>query len=413
MLAFCSTVVVPIQKAHAVAPLVAAGGIEAGALMFWGGAVLIASAGAAVGMDPDVSQSIEDFGKSAWVGANDAVKTSLTSSFSAMSDAWNTTSKFAVTIGSEARMYLEGKWDDWFGGGMVMDANGQITSVASLNEMILPSKYYANLDQFCGNECLNLGLLVGWQSWGGIESIKADVNGRGVMYFQDSSNTKVIYRAEGFANALAMFEYAKVTWGIVPNGLTIDQGIFEKTNTSGAVVGQYTPLVFPQTFPDTMVLPAPQGTLNPDNTVEDYRTPVIGRVGNVAEGDIAVGYGSITAADTIVATPVDPSATPTWETPTDTAKIDWSPLLLAGTDFTTKFPFSIPWDLKRQMDVFNVEPEAPVIHFDDTIPIFGGIPIDFDIDFAPFDFMATAARWFLVIVFDISIILGLRRLMSE
>lgn len=99
---------------------------------------------------------------------------------------------------------------------------------------------------------------------------------------------------------------------------------------------------------------------------------------------------------------------------TATTGINFQPLLLAGGTFTEKFPFSIPWDVGRQLSVFNVEPQSPVFKVDKSIDVFGyDMKMKFDIDFSAFDGLAVIARWFLLIAFDIGMILGIRRLLPE
>lgn len=97
-------------------------------------------------------------------------------------------------------------------------------------------------------------------------------------------------------------------------------------------------------------------------------------------------------------------------------QINMQPLLQVGQDLTTKFPFSIPWDLGRQLSVFDADPVAPFFAVD--IPQFfkfGSviIPLKFDVDFQMFDLVAQICRWGTVLLFDIGIILGIRRLLPE
>lgn len=122
-----------------------------------------------------------------------------------------------------------------------------------------------------------------------------------------------------------------------------------------------------------------------------------------AQADV---IGEITTAD-----PGAPDYTP----PTE-GTLNWDPLLMAGQLVKEKFPFSIPWDLKNQLNVFNVQPQAPVV--DVNIPNFiqfGGmtIPLNFKIDLTRFDTIALITRWFVTLLVDIGFILSIRRLMPE
>jgi hypothetical protein len=101
-----------------------------------------------------------------------------------------------------------------------------------------------------------------------------------------------------------------------------------------------------------------------------------------------------------------------------TQKVDWTKLKLAAGTLTTVFPFSIPWDVYNLFSVFNVSPVAPNFQIDinRTVTIFNhDIPIKykFNIDFSTFDPIAAIGRWGLILVFDIAIIMALRRLTPD
>lgn len=122
------------------------------------------------------------------------------------------------------------------------------------------------------------------------------------------------------------------------------------------------------------------------------------------------------ATDTPIETPVE---TPILNPPKNPSKtISMVPLIIAGETLTTKFPFSLPWDMIRQLSVFDVEPEAPVFEVDVqnylTFPELGiSIPFKMDIDLTFLDPVAAIARWGTIIAFDIALILMLRRLLPE
>lgn len=99
-----------------------------------------------------------------------------------------------------------------------------------------------------------------------------------------------------------------------------------------------------------------------------------------------------------------------------TKKLVWTPLMMAGTAMTTKFPFSLPWDLMGQLKIFDAAPQAP--KFEVNIPEFlkiedTSIPLKFTIDLSMFDKVATMVRWFNIIIWDIALILILRKLLPE
>lgn len=104
--------------------------------------------------------------------------------------------------------------------------------------------------------------------------------------------------------------------------------------------------------------------------------------------------------------------------PDITKSFNLRPLIMLGDTLKEKFPFSIPWDVFALFSVLNVEPITPKFSFntDQGITIGGKsilVDYDFDIDFSIFDPIAKIIRWGLILVFDISIILALRRLTPD
>ncbi|MBD7971365.1 hypothetical protein, partial [Paenibacillus gallinarum] len=99
---------------------------------------------------------------------------------------------------------------------------------------------------------------------------------------------------------------------------------------------------------------------------------------------------------------------------TATNKLDFGPLKMTGDMLTQKFPFSIPWDIQRQLAIFDVSAQTPNIKIDKTMNVFGTqMKMKFDLDFAMFDTLAVIARWFLIIAFDLGVILSIRRFLPE
>lgn len=99
-------------------------------------------------------------------------------------------------------------------------------------------------------------------------------------------------------------------------------------------------------------------------------------------------------------------------------KFNLKPLMMLGTTLKETFPFSIPFDVFGLFNKLNVNPITPKfsINSGDTINIGGKdikVNYDFDIDFSIFDTIAKIIRWGLIFVFDISIILALRRLTPD
>lgn len=91
-------------------------------------------------------------------------------------------------------------------------------------------------------------------------------------------------------------------------------------------------------------------------------------------------------------------------TATGTVSLDLSPLKSLGGVLTSKFPFSIPWDLSNAVQGLKATPKAP--HWTITFPsnyFIGGGTID--IDFAQFQAWANIVRWGLLIAFNIGLIM--------
>lgn len=164
-----------------------------------------------------------------------------------------------------------------------------------------------------------------------------------------------------------------------------------------------------------------------------WNPPAIGaRAGSVAttanptltDGNVVVD-GTALVIPTSSATTVGTSTTGTGTVSIDTsgdaantAGLDLTPLQTALGSLTSVFPFSVPWDFSRLFSVLNVTPETPkfTISADKTVSIMGvSIPVnyDFTLDFSMFDSVAAIGRWALILVFDIAIILALRRLTPD
>lgn len=173
------------------------------------------------------------------------------------------------------------------------------------------------------------------------------------------------------------------------------------------------------------VIDGKPAVLNP--STGDYVNPTTGDiVGQVTVPDLVnTGVPDI-VADTVANPPIV-SNPPIVTTPTvpiegaatipmPTTGLNFEPLKMSTTTLTRKFPFSIPFDFARQLAVFNVSPEVPVFKVDKpNLFQVGGVQqhLKFELDFKPFDPLAGAIRWFLLIAFDVSLILAIRKLLPE
>ena len=167
-------------------------------------------------------------------------------------------------------------------------------------------------------------------------------------------------------------------------------------------------------LPETVEIPVPlddsvpigDGDIFPINPERPYLTPDGSPTSNPdgsPDGGVVPGSepGSEPGSD----------GSPDLSIPSTPAGLDVTPLKTTGENFTTKFPFSIPWDVKRQFSIFNVEPEAPVWKVDRVLFSMSGkdIRIKFDLDLSQFDMIAKISRWGVLIAFNIGLILSARR----
>jgi len=85
-----------------------------------------------------------------------------------------------------------------------------------------------------------------------------------------------------------------------------------------------------------------------------------------------------------------------------TIPLNFTPLQIAGTTFTTRFPFSIPWDIARAFDVTsNAGMQAPYFNVNINTGLLGRI--QFRIDFTAFQHLIAIQRDFLMILFVIGL----------
>ncbi len=105
--------------------------------------------------------------------------------------------------------------------------------------------------------------------------------------------------------------------------------------------------------------------------------------------------------------------TPNTPTPPGENKIDFEPLKLGLGELTNKFPFSLPWDLKRAFENLYGG------HWDAKIPLkFSynvlnvGWEVDEEIDLVPYENIIIMFKTFIVLIFDVGLIFATRRLMG-
>lgn len=122
--------------------------------------------------------------------------------------------------------------------------------------------------------------------------------------------------------------------------------------------------------------------------------PVTGEIVKPAEGT-----GESTGTGTSTGT-FDPGAP---------ADVNWPKLQTVGALFTTRFPFSLPWDFAHLIGIINTSPEQPQINVDTH---FGNLPVKFNIKLDQLDAYMPFFRGMLVVSFSIGLIMATRRLMG-
>lgn len=365
---FSSVVAVPVARAN---PLViAAGGVEVGTLALWGAAALVAGAGLAVGaMSPEAAQSMYQWGEDVWNGANDAIKAGITAASAVAAQAWGTSSRVAITWPQDVRDYLIAQ----LGGLYVSVDSGRITAVGHLDQIlgypsyatapagkdlfIIPERYYPK----------HITALR-WNS-------PSDVT----MYGYDSAVGQTQwgnFAGYHFNNLVDFWLNFVLTTGVAQEGYQIVSNPVYQWDRPDVKVPDVSAI------PGTMTLPAPHGMVNEDGTVASYDTPVVGRL---ADGTVAVGFpasGVLTQEDAVTSVPytTDQSVPGSLEGLVadvvgtvsgirtavmdfvDVSKpIDWSPLQAVGTVVTTRFPFSLPWDIQRGVQGLQASATKPDI----------------------------------------------------
>ena len=135
---------------------------------------------------------------------------------------------------------------------------------------------------------------------------------------------------------------------------------------------------------------APSWVGNGNVSVPSVDNPSIG-----VSDDAFVNSGVVDKpTDTPTDTPTDkPSWLPSF--PSFGDELDFSPLYM--TNIKEKFPFSLPWDFKNLINMFDVDPVAPKFE----IPFLGN---NITLDFSYFEEWAIIIRFFILISFNVTLI---------
>ncbi|MDR6724307.1 hypothetical protein J2W91_002775 [Paenibacillus amylolyticus] len=303
ILIFASTVQF---KAEAASSNFAPGELEAGAIMQWGGTVLLAAAENATNIDPSIMEQVHHFGQQAWQDADATTKSEITSSIEGYNDLWGTNRKYSIQWSSDAQMYLVNKWNEYFGAGArINDANHTIEKVATINSIIVPSTVKTANRQ--GERINDLGTFMS----GVIHYVySVHTNMYGKIQF-DTYPHRTIWPStlttQEFPNAFAAYSSAVKELDITSTYQTV-MPIFVDNSTGQSI--QYNPLAVPSNFPTRITIPALKGIVNGQGIITTLEKPNIGRVGNSLTGEIAISYptyigdtGTFTDADAVTRVP--------------------------------------------------------------------------------------------------------------
>lgn len=80
---------------------------------------------------------------------------------------------------------------------------------------------------------------------------------------------------------------------------------------------------------------------------------------------------------------------------------------------TTKFPFSLPFDVYNIFNILSADPVAPQFEIPIDMTTLGGEVYTIDIDLSDYDYIANIVRWLLYGVFLIGLVLLTNRLIGR
>jgi len=286
----------------------ASGELEAGAIMQWGGTVLLAATENATNIDPNIMEQVHHFGQQAWQDADATTKSEITSSIQGYNDLWGTNRKYSLQWSSDAHIYLVKKWNEYFGAGALINAsNNKIEKVATINSVIVPSSVKTSNPP--GDNKNDLGTFMSSGIYY-VYSVHADKYGKIQLntYPYRTIWPNVITTPE-YPNAFAAYTSAVKELKITTTYQSV-KPIFVDDSTGKSI--EYKPLSVPSSFPTKITIPALKGIVNNQGVITTLEKPNIGRVGNSLTGEIAISFptyigdtGTFTKADSVTQIPPD------------------------------------------------------------------------------------------------------------
>ncbi|HCQ6135216.1 TPA: hypothetical protein OL464_003718 [Clostridioides difficile] len=177
----------------------------------------------------------------------------------------------------------------------------------------------------------------------------------------------------------------------VPGTYDWDGQVSDKVSDSGLDI--YVPV----DSSDLVGVPSDDVFIGENNPPYDLPTSGTVTVPKVENPSLDVGDNIVIPGDSVVDPPVDPPIDPPINPDVPIVGIDFGPLVDAMSNFKDKFPFSLPWDLGRIFQTFDVTPKAPV--WEVTL-----ISAKFTIDMTIFEKFFDISRFFIYLSFLVSLI---------
>ncbi|MBU5351368.1 hypothetical protein KQI74_03690 [Paenibacillus barcinonensis] len=279
----------PKANAIAFAPAIGLGGLEAGAIMLWGGAILVAATGTAVGLDPELMDEVKKFGEQAWNDADEITRQAIASSINGMDKIWSTSKKYSLKWSSEAQVYLNNKWNEYFAAGAYVNpTTGKIEKIATINSVNLPSSVRASYPSY--DDFKDLGI---WKrSYGDLYITGVYVDPLGNIQISSRPRETIwpnVITNKKYPNALVAYNTVVKELKVETTFQTV-KPIFILSNNNNSSHMQFKPLSVPNTFPTQLTIPALKGIVNSQGEITSLEKPNIGRVGNSINGDVAISY---------------------------------------------------------------------------------------------------------------------------
>lgn len=301
----------PKANAIAFAPAIGLGGLEAGAIMLWGGAILVAATGTAVGLDPELMDEVKKFGEQAWNDADEITRQAIASSISGMDKIWSTSKKYSLQWSSEAQAYLNNKWNEYFAAGAYVNpTTGKIEKIATINSVIVPSSVVASYPTYDGNK--DIGMIDRGYKQVYISSVGVDQYGK--IQIGSSPHETIwpdVVTTKKYPNALVAYNDFVKQLNVQSTYQSVKPIFVMRDINNSSNSRAYKPLVVPNNFPTKLTIPALKGIVNSNGEITTLEKPNIGRVGGGINGDIAISYpayvgdvGTFSKSDAVTGAPV-------------------------------------------------------------------------------------------------------------